>query len=189
MKTINTKTAKRVAAIILAAFTACSVMGCTVEKTVTTTETHTDADGNTTTTTTTKTTDENGTTTTTETTEGTAEEEVEDAVATFEKVPIKFVNEMGWDVAELKLKMSSSDEWSDNFLGEDGYLDNGTNITGINVTYDEIDNSIDLYVADSEGENIEFDGLELPTENNDEIVILFDYDEDDDSFNVSIVEQ
>ena len=186
MKKMN---AKRIAVIVLAAVAAFSLMGCTVEKTVTTTETHTDADGNTTTTTTTKTTDENGTTTTTETTEGAAEEEVEDAVATFEKVPIKFVNEMGWDVAELKLKMSSSDEWSDNFLGEDGYLDNGTNVSGINVTYDEIDNFIDLYVADSNGENIEFDGLELPTENNDEIVILFDYDEDDDSFNVSIVEQ
>ena len=159
MKKMN---AKRIAVIILAAVAAFSVMGCTVEKTVTTTETHTDADGNTTTTTTTKTTDENGTTTTTETTEGAAEEEVEDAVATFEKVPIKFVNEMGWDVAELKLKMSSSNEWSDNFLGDDMYLMDGETVTGINVTYDEIDNFIDINVADSTGESVEFDGLELP---------------------------
>ena len=188
MKKINERMAKKIAVIVLAVVATFSVVGCSVEKTVTTTESHTDADGNTVTTTTTQTTDNNGTTTTTETTEG-DEEEAEDAVEVFENVPIEFANAMGWDVAELTLKMSSSDEWSDNFLGEDGYLDNGTNITGINVTYDEIDNSIDLYVADSEGENIEFDGLELPTENNDEIVILFDYDEADDSFNVSIVEQ
>lgn len=188
MKKTNTRAAKRIATIILASIAAFSIMGCAVEKTVTTTETHTDADGKTVTTTTTQTTDENGTTTTTETTEGTAEE-FEDAVATFEKVPITFANEMGWDVAELKLKMSSSDEWSDNFLGDDMYLDNGDTVTGINVTYDEIDNSIDIYVADSTGESIEFDGLELPTENNDELTILFAYDEGDDSFNVSIVEQ
>ncbi|MCQ2082160.1 MAG: hypothetical protein MJZ11_10920 [Lachnospiraceae bacterium] len=56
MKKINKKTTKRVAAIILTAFAACSIMGCSVEKTVTTTETHTDADGNTITTTSTQTT-------------------------------------------------------------------------------------------------------------------------------------
>lgn len=46
MKKINTKVSKKVAAIILTSFAACSaclVMGCSVEKTVTTTETHTDA--------------------------------------------------------------------------------------------------------------------------------------------------
>ena len=52
MKRISTKTTKRVAAIILAAFAACSVMGCSIEKNFTKTETHTvtDADGNKTTT-------------------------------------------------------------------------------------------------------------------------------------------
>ena len=189
MKKINVKVAKRIATIVLAAVAAFSVMGCNVEKTVTKTETHTDADGNTTTTTTTQTTDKNGTTTTTETTEGVAEEEIEDAVAVFENVPIVFSNEMGWDIGELTLKMSSSDEWSDNFLGDDLYLDDGDTMTGINVTYDEIDNLIDIYVADSTGEGIEFDGLELPVENNDEIVISFGCDETDGSYTVSIVEE
>ena len=59
MKQINTKTSKRVVAVILAAFAACTVMGCSVEKTITTTETHTDADGNTVTTTSTQTIDNN----------------------------------------------------------------------------------------------------------------------------------
>ena len=185
MKKINTKVTKKVAALILAAVAAFSVMGCSVEKTVTKTETHTDANGNTTTTTTTKRTDENGTTTTTQTTEGTTEE-FEDAVAVFENVPIVFVNEMGWDIAELNLKMSSSDEWSDNFLGDDKYLNNGETATGINVTYDEIDNMIDIYVADSEGEGVEFDGLELPTESDGEIVLSFEYDEASDSYTVSV---
>ena len=188
MKKINKKVAKKIAALILVVVAAFSLMGCTVEKTVTKTETHTDADGNTTTTTTTKTTDNNGTTTTTETTEGTAEE-VEDAVAVFENVPLEFANEMGWDVAELSLKMSSSTDWSDNFLGEDMYLDNGDTMTGINVTYDEIDNMIDIHVADSEGESIEFNGLELPVENNDQITILFECNEEDGSFNASVVQE
>lgn len=187
MKKINEKMAKKIAVIVLAIAAAFSVVGCSVEKTVTTTESHTDADGNTVTTTTTQTTDNNGTTTTTETTEG-DEEEAEDDVEVFENVPIEFANAMGWDVAELTLKMSSSNEWSDNFLGDDAYLNDGETVTGINVTYDEIDNFIDINVADSKGENVEFDGLELPIENNDKIVISLECDEDG-SYNAYVVEE
>lgn len=187
MKKINEKMAKKIAVIVLAIAAAFSVVGCSVEKTVTTTESHTDAEGNTVTTTTTQTTDNNGTTTTTETTEG-DEEEAEDAPEVFENVPIEFANAMGWDVAELTLKMSSSDEWSDNFLGDDMYLNDGETVTGINVTYDEIDNFIDINVADSKGENVEFDGLELPIENNDKIVISLECDEDG-SYNAHVVEE
>ena len=53
MRRINTKVSKRIAAIIFTVAAAFSLMGCSVERTVTTTETYTDADGNTTTTTTT----------------------------------------------------------------------------------------------------------------------------------------
>ena len=187
MKKINEKMAKKIAVIVLAVAATFSVVGCSVEKTVTTTESHTDADGNTVTTTTTQTTDNNGTTTTTETTEGDVEE-AEDAVEVFESVPIEFANSMGWDVAELTLKMSSSTEWSDNFLGDDMVLVDGDTVTGINVTYDEIDNFIDINVADSKGENVEFDGLELPIENNDKIVISLECDEDG-SYAAYIVEE
>lgn len=177
---------KRIALTMVAMVTVVSLMGCGITTTSTYTETHTDADGNTTTTTTIHTTDENGTTTTTETTEGVTEEEFEDAVAIFESVPITFANEMGWDVAEFKLKMSSSDEWSDNFLGDDRYLNSGETMTGINVTYDEIDNLIDISVADSTGEGVEFDGFELPTDA-DEIVISLEYDEVSDSYTVQLM--
>ena len=68
MKRIGTKTSKRIAAVIVASIAAFSVVGCSVEKTVTTTETHTDANGDTVTTTTTQTTDQDGNVTT-ETTE------------------------------------------------------------------------------------------------------------------------
>ena len=60
MKRISSKTSKRIATVIVAAIAAFSVMGCSVEKTVTTSETHTDANGNTVTTTTTQTTDKDG---------------------------------------------------------------------------------------------------------------------------------
>ena len=116
MKKINTKTTKRVAAIILAAFAACSVMGCSFEKNYTSTTTHTvtDANGNTTTTTTTN---NNGvvtketTTTTAEEAMASAEEEMDaeevSDVAVYERVPIAFTNEMGWDIKDFYLKMSN----------------------------------------------------------------------------------
>ena len=186
MKKLSTKTTKRVAAIILAAFAACSVMGCSVEKNFTVTETHTetDADGNTTTTTTTK---HNGEVTT-ETTTTTADEamsamdeemdveEVSDAVM-YEKIPVDFTNNMGWDIKDLYIKMSSQDEWSDNFLDEDQYIDDGLTASGVTVNYTEEEHFMDVRVADSNGDGEEFTELELPAEGADHIEIVLEYDE------------
>ena len=186
MKTINTKTTKRVAAIVLAVVAAFSVMGCSVEKNFTTTETHTytDANGNTTTTTTTN---HNGEVTT-ETTTTTADEamsamdeemdveEVSDAVM-YEKIPVDFTNNMGWDIKDLYIKMSSQDEWSDNFLDEDQYIDDGLTASGVTVNYTEEEHFMDVRVADSNGDGEEFTELELPAEGAEHIEIVFEYDE------------
>ena len=191
MKKINTKTTKRVAAIILAAFAACSVMGCSIEKNFTVTETHTetDADGNTTTTTTTN---HNGEVTT-ETTSTTSEEamssmeedmdveEVSDAVM-YEKVPVAFTNNMGWDIKTFNIKMSNQDEWSDNFLADDEYIDDGVTVSGVTANYNEEDHFMDIRVADSNGDGEEFMEVELPAEGADEIEVVFGYDEVNDVF-------
>ena len=186
MKRINTKTTKRVAAIILAAFAACSVMGCSVEKNFTTTETHTvtDADGNTTTTTTTN---HNGEVTTETTTKAADEsmsameeemdvEEISDVVM-YENVPVAFTNNMGWDIKDFSIKMSNQDEWSDNFLSEDQYIDNDTTANGITVNYNEDQHFMDIRVADSNGDGEEFTEIELPAEGADSIEVVFGYDE------------
>ena len=194
MKRINTKTTKRVAAIILAAFTACSVMGCSVEKNFTKTETHTytDADGNTVTTTKTN----NNGVITTETTKTSAEnvntsveveETEEEAPAVFSKVPLVIENNMGWDIAAINLKMSTDEQWSDNFLSEDTYIEDGIVARGIWVSYDEENRFIDIRVADSEGEGIDFNGFELPTEVGDEIVLSFEYDASTGLYTVSSI--
>lgn len=63
MKKLNSKTSKRIATVILvalAAIASVAVVGCSGEKTVTTTETHTDENGNIVTTTSTQTTDRFG---------------------------------------------------------------------------------------------------------------------------------
>ena len=171
MKKVNTKTSKKIAAVILAAVAAFSVMGCSVKSNFTSTETETvtDADGNTTTTTTTN---DNGKVTT-ETTTATAEE----AMASYEEVPVDFTNEMGWDIKDFYIKMSDQDEWSDSFLSEDSYIDNGTTADGITVNYDMEQRFIDIRMADSEGAEIEFDAIELPAEGANHIEIVFGFDE------------
>ena len=174
MKKINTKVSKRIAAIILAALAACSVMGCSVEKNFTVTETHTetDANGNTTTTTTT-TTNHNGDVTT-ETT-STDDEEVNEVM--YEKVPVAFTNDMEWDIKDLYIKMSNQDEWSDNFLDEDQYIDHDTTANGITVNYNDEQHFMDVRIADSNGDGEEFTELELPAEGAESIEIVFSYDE------------
>ena len=171
MKKVNTNVSKRIAVVIIAAFAAFAAMGCSVEKTVTKTESHTDADGNTVTTTTTN---HNGTVT--EETTTTA------APKHFSEVPLAISNDMGWDIASISLKMSEDDEWSDDFLGDDEYIDDGVMVHGINISYSEDNRCIDVHVADSEGESIDFTGIELPTEVNEEIVLEFEYDAETDSF-------
>ena len=185
MKKVNAKVSKRVAAIVLAAVAAVSVMGCSVEKNFTTTETHTvtDANGNTTTTTTTN---HNGevtteTTSTTEESMSSMEEEMDDEeindVVSYEKVPVAFTNDMGWDVKDFYIKMSNQDEWSDNFLGEGQYIDHDTTADGLTVNYSEEQHFMDIRVADSNGDGEEFTEIELPAEGADSIEVVLEYDE------------
>ena len=188
MKKINTKVTKRVAALILAAVAAFSVMGCSVEKNFTVTETHTetDANGNTTTTTTTN---HNGEVTT-ETTTTPAKEEMEveeiSEVVTYEKVPVAFTNNMGWDIKDFYIKMSSQDEWSDNFLSENQYIDHDTTADGVTVNYNEEEHFMDVRVLDDNGDGEEFTEIELPAEGADHIEVVFGYDEVSDTFTATV---
>ena len=181
MKKINTKVSKRIAAIILAAFAACSVMGCSVEKNFTVTETHTETDANGNTTTTTTTNHNGDVTTETYTTSADGEntvveaEEIDaDEPELFSQVPMAIANDMGFDITELNIKMSTDETWSDNLVDEGVCIENGIVARGITMTFDEEHRFIDIHVAGSNGEDIEFNGLELPTEFDDEIVLSFE---------------
>ena len=185
--------------IIVAAIMTASLgvlTGCSVEKNFTKTETHTvtDANGNTTTTTTT-TTNHNGevteeTTSTTDEAMPSMEEEMEDEeiseVAAYEKVPVAFTNEMGWDIKDFYIKMSNQDEWSDNFLSEDQYIDHDTTANGITVNYNEEQHFMDIRVADSNGDGEEFTEIELPAEGANQIEIVFGYDEVNDVYTATV---
>lgn len=187
MKKINEKMAKKIAVIVLAVAATFSVVGCSVEKTVTTTESHTDADGNTTTTTTTKTTDNNGTTTTTETTEsGTeeaAEEEAELLVAS-----LAFENQTDFDFAELYFSLDGSDDWGEELLGSDAPLAVGEVITLYDALTYSPDGSVwDIKAVDAEGNSVEFDGADVTvTSNPEEVYILFTYDEENQAYSAEI---
>ena len=174
MKKINAKTSKRIVTVVLAAIAACSVMGCSVEKNVTRTETHTvtDADGNTTTTTVTNHNGEVTTETTTMTAEETAAAEAEEAPEFYSNVPLKIENNMDFDVAALNIKMTGDEEWSENFLSDDMVIAADEVATGINLSYDDDHKFVDVYMEDADGSYLEFDGVELPT-NADEITFSF----------------
>ena len=162
MKRVNTKVSKRIVAVVLAAVAAITVVGCTVAKK-----------------------NEVKKDTRVITMETKASDLVENVTVktirkndpeVFKKVPIDIANDMGWDVAGIFLKMSSQDVWSDNFLGDDMWLDNGQTMSGINVTYDSDDRYIDLYVVDSTGEGVEFDNVKLPIDGAKNITVTLERD-------------
>ena len=98
-------------------------------------------------------------------------------VVTYEKVPVSFTNNMGWDIKYFSIKMSNQDEWSDNFLSEDQYIDHDTTADGITVNYNEEQRFMDIRVADSNGDGEEFLEVELPAEGADSIEVVLGYDE------------
>ena len=154
---------KKITTIVAAALMIASLgmmTGCSATTTVTKTETTTttDADGHT-------------VTETKETVNGQETSSVQ-----YENIPIAIENKLGGDIAELYLRMSDSDEWSDNFLGEDYYIDDNTTAEGINVSYTSEANKIDVSVYDADGNNLEFDGVELPANNGEEMTLILEYD-------------
>ena len=108
-------------------------------------------------------------------------EEVSD-VASYEKIPVSFTNNMGWDIKVFSIKMSNQDEWSDNFLSDDEYIDDGVTVSGVTANYNEEDHFMDIRVADSNGDGEEFMEVELPAEGADEIEVVFGYDEVNDVY-------
>lgn len=168
-----------------------TLTGCSVEKNFNKTVTHTvtDADGNSTTTTTVN---HNGEITT-ETYTTSADDvktpvEVEEidtaAPEIFDQVPIAIANNMGFDIASLNIKMSTEDDWSNNLIGEGVVIEDGIVARGIWVTFDEENRYIDLHLEDVNGEDLEFNGLALPTEFDEEIVLEFEYNEEEGSYTV-----
>ena len=165
---------KKITTIVAAALMIASLgmmTGCSATTTVTKTETTTttDADGHT-------------VTETKETVNGQETSSVQ-----YENIPIAIENDLGGDIAELYLRMSDSDEWSDNFLGEDYYIDNNTTANGITVSYSSNANKIDVSVYDVEGQNLEFDGIELPTKNGEEMTLVLEYSEEDADYYAYVI--
>ena len=173
---------KRIVVALVAAVAVVSLMGCNVTTTKTYTETTTDADGNTTTTTTTTTNGE----TTTETTEGEPEEEVEEVESTV--ATIAFENETDFDFAELYFASGASDNWGENILGDDAPLEVGEVITYKDSFTYSADNTVwDIKAVDEEGNNVEFPGADMKAASDAEnIHILFEYDEENQSYSASI---
>ena len=112
-------------------------------------------------------------------------EEVSD-VAVYEKVPVSFTNNMGWDIKDFYIKMSNQDEWSDNFLSEDQYFYNDKTADGITVNYNEEQHFMDIRVADCNGDGEEFLEIELPAEGANQIEVVFGCDETTGEFTATV---
>ncbi len=154
--------------VVAAAF---SLMGCTVTKTETYTETHTDANGNTTTYSSTTVSDENGTTTT----ESYSSSDDELIVAT-----LSIENESGKDFTEMYFTTFDATEWGPEILGENAPLANGEVITYPDaLTYTNSDDGAywSLLAVGEDGEQVPFDAIdvrEAADSQNVKIVINFD---------------
>jgi len=176
---------KSILSLLLVSALVFTLTGCTK----TTTETVTDADGNTTTTTTVE---ENGqSTTTVETTEAAQEtvEEVAEEVA--EEVTeeddtiiatLTIENTTGVDIVELYFSASDSDDWGNDICDGD-VLNDGTSFVFENAfTYSADAVLWDIMAVDGNGDSVQFNGCDMSYASDcEDILITLAVDDDEDS--------
>lgn len=159
-----------------------AIAGCKKTETVS----YTDENGNTTTTT--ITTDSEGTTTVTENTDadGNITSSEQDGYIT---AALTFENISGVDIYELYIVPDYADNWGENILSEDDIpLADGEGITWNNaITYSEDDLVWDIRSVDANGEEMNFDGLDVSlAEDKNNIVITLEYS-DEFGYTASVV--
>lgn len=163
----------KIISMIVACIVVIFVGGCAVTTTVTTT----DKDGNTTTVEevngvkTTTTTDADGNTTITN----------DDGSVIYEKLPMLFVNNLGFDVAELYIRMSYNEDWGNNMVIGDNALPSGREYPGMDLTFREGD-TIDLFVVNSDGDELEFDEVDLSPAEGKAFALILEYNEENDEY-------
>lgn len=171
---------KRIVFFAMAVIMIVALMGCSVNKTVTRTETVTDANGNTTTTTTVT---SNGNTTTTTVEETAAEPESEKTVAT-----LVIANETGVDLYTLKFSSVLDDDWGVNLLDDAAPLEDGQALTFEDgFTYSANNTVWDMKIGDENDAVLEFRELDMtqaadPTN----ITIVLTYDEAAEDYTATV---
>lgn len=147
---------KRILSIVMAVVMVGVLSGCTK----TTTVSYTDENGNTTTTTTTS--NKDGSTTVTENTDanGNVLSHEQDGYIT---ASLKVINLSGVDIYELYIVPDYSDNWGENIISEKNVpLSDGEYIEWNDAfTYSENDLIWDICAVDSEGEEMNFSGLDV----------------------------
>ncbi|MCF0145700.1 MAG: hypothetical protein HUJ73_03845 [Eubacterium sp.] len=199
----------KVLPILVIVVTAFSLAGCKVSTTSTVTKTTTDEKGNTVTTTTVKENGEVKEETTTEVTasekeaveeaveeaaaeeaveEAAAEEAVEEAASEVIVATITFDNQSGVDIYEMNFSDADSDDWGPDVLGEFAPLENGQELVFENgFTYSAEKLLWDLRAKDSDGNEVEFDGLDMSyAEDPENIFVVLEYDEEAADFAATV---
>ena len=153
---------KKIVLVVATCAIVLSMVGCTTTKTVTVT-------------------DENGNTTTTETING------QESVF-YEKVPMLISNELGCDLSEVYMCLSDAEEWGDNFVPEGSLFPADKTLNGINLTYSEGD-TINVLVYDENGEDLEFEDIDLSPAEGKAFALILEYDEDEESYFAYVEQQ
>lgn len=173
---------KRMAATIMTLGMAAIMMtGCGISTsfTSTTTTTTTSADGTSVTTTTTE---KSGTG------RKTTVETVETSNSSFEDSRLNIVNDTDFDIAEMYISFSGTDEWSDNLIAEGCVLsagfDTGNDLT---ISFDADNTEIDIIVYDEDGNYVTFNSLDLMgAVDQKDIEITLEYDDFEEAYVASV---
>lgn len=104
----------------------------------------------------------------------------------YENIPLTIENNLDKDITAIYIRMSDTNEWSENLIGDGNVIEDTSTVSGLAVSYSYDEHYIDIVAYDSDGYDIELNDIKLPTKA-DEMTLVLEYNAKNNYYDAFVV--
>ena len=104
----------------------------------------------------------------------------------YENIPLTIENNLDKDITAIYIRMSDTNEWSENLIGDGNVIEDTSTVSGLAVSYSYDEHYIDIVAYDSDGYDIELNDIKLPTKA-DEMTLVLEYNAKNNNYDAFVV--
>ena len=104
----------------------------------------------------------------------------------YENIPLTIENNLDQDITAIYIRMSDTNEWSENLIGDGNVIEDTSTVSGLAVSYSYDEHYIDIVAYDSDGYDIELNDIKLPTKA-DEMTLVLEYNAKNNNYDAFVV--
>ena len=104
----------------------------------------------------------------------------------YENIPLTIENNLDKDITAIYIRMSDTNEWSENLIGDGNVIEDTNTVSGLAVSYSYDEHYIDIVAYDSDGYDIELNDIKLPTKA-DEMTLVLEYNAKNNNYDAFVV--